>query len=190
MFTSYLDNFANALRGTQVTRGTDPISQDDAFSEIIQQFNAVRLAQKNIYLIGNGGSSGIISHTAIDLLNVCRMRAQPLTDNSMLTCMANDYGYPNVFSQPLSTLFTEGDALIAVSSSGKSPNIVNAANLAMERQGVVVTLSGFKADNPLRQAGRYNFWLEADNYGVVEIGHSLLLHHLTDELGKVVQADA
>jgi D-sedoheptulose 7-phosphate isomerase len=101
-----------------------------------------------------------------------------------LTCLANDYGYENVFSEGLKTLFTSKDALIAVSSSGSSQNIRNAAVLAKQMGGQVLTFSGFKTDNPLRSLGDYNFWLNSTDYGKVEIGHALLLHILTDELSR------
>jgi D-sedoheptulose 7-phosphate isomerase len=134
--------------------------------------------------VGNGGSSGIISHSSIDFINACKLRAMPFTDNSILTCLANDYGYENVFSEGLKTLFTSKDILIAVSSSGSSKNIRNAAEKARELGGKVVTFSGFKSDNPLRSLGDYNFWLDSSNYGKVEIGHALLLHILTDEISR------
>ncbi len=137
-----------------------------------------------IYLVGNGGSSGIVSHSSIDFINACKLRAVAMTDNSVLTCLANDYGYENVFSEGLKTLFTDKDLLIAVSSSGSSMNIRNAANHAREKGGKVITFSGFKEDNPLRNLGDYNYWLNSSNYGKVEIGHALLLHILTDEISE------
>ena len=105
-----------------------------------------------------------------------------MTDNSILTCLANDYGYEKVFSEGLKTLFTGNDMLIAVSSSGSSKNIVNAAESAIQKGGKVITFSGFRDSNPLRSLGDYNFWLNSTNYGKVEIGHAMLLHILTDEI--------
>ena len=66
-------------------------------------------------MIGNGGSSGIVSHSMVDFINACGLNARAITDNSLLTCMANDYGYENVFKQPFSAMINEGDMLIAVS---------------------------------------------------------------------------
>ena len=102
----------------------------------------------------------------------------------MLTCIANDYGYENVFSQPLDTLIDENDVLIAVSSSGNSMNIVNACQKAKEKGAIVLSFSGFKSDNKLRTQGDYNFWLNDMHYGRVEIGHSLLIHYITDKIEK------
>ena len=96
--------------------------------------------------------------------------------------MANDYGYENAFARILYTLAQPGDALIAISSSGKSPNICNAAAKVRELGGSIVTLSGFAPDNPLRALGNLNIWLDARDYGMVEIGHQFVLHNIADHL--------
>ncbi|MAC95652.1 MAG: phosphoheptose isomerase [Flavobacteriales bacterium] len=183
MFSTYLSKFNTVLGQTEATNNQEnSIGLDEAFGQVNELFNVVKNNRKNIYLIGNGGSSGIVSHGAIDFLNACGFKARALTDNSMLTCIANDYGYENVFAQPFKTLIEEGDAVIAISSSGKSENIVNACKVARSMGAKVVTFSGFKGGNPLRKEGDFNFWLDSSNYGIVEIGHSLLLHHITDQL--------
>lgn len=182
MFAKYLNDFSSVLENTEATTQNSPTGLDEAFSTVVNRLKTVRENGAHVYLVGNGGSSAIVSHAAIDLLNACGFRAHALTDNSLLTCMANDYGYENVFSQPLKTLFDEGDVLVAISSSGKSPNIVNACNEVKAKASTVITFSGFNADNPLRHSGDYNFWLDSKDYGIVEIGHSLLFHHITDKL--------
>ena len=88
---------------------------------------------------------------------------------TVLLGLLSPVGYENVFSEGLKTLFTSKDALIALSSSGSSQNIRNAATLAKEMGGRVLTFSGFKSDNPLRSLGDYNFWLNSSDYGKVEI---------------------
>ena len=182
MFQSYLDKFSSVLSKTVITDNKgESLGIDAGFDAIWDRFESLKQSNR-VYLVGNGGSSGIVSHSAVDFLNACGYKGVALTDNSMLTCMANDYGYEQVFSQPLKTLFEPGDALVAISSSGSSRNIVNAAELAAERDGFVVTLSGFKTDNALRSCGDFNLWLDINDYGVVEIGHALLMHHLTDRL--------
>jgi len=182
MFAKYIEDFSSILRKTEATDESSKIELDEAFTAVVKQMEEVRNNKSHVYLVGNGGSSAIVSHAAIDLLNACGFKAHALTDNSLLTCMANDYGYENVFSQPLKTLFEEGDVLVAISSSGKSPNIVNACHQVKDNAAAVITFSGFSSDNPLRISGDYNFWLDSKDYGIVEIGHSLLFHHVTDKL--------
>ena len=100
---------------------------------------------------------------------------------SSFCCLHID-GYENVFSKPLATLAQANDLLIAVSSSGKSRNIRNATDCMKEVGGKVITLSGFDKDNPLRAMGSINFWLNSNDYGLVEIGHMFFLHCLSDHL--------
>jgi len=72
--------------------------------------------------------------------------------------------------------------LISISSSGKSKNIRNAAAKMRELGGTVITLSGFDQNNPLRQLGDVNVWLDSHDYGFVEIGHQFVLHNMADRL--------
>ena len=133
-----------------------------------------------VYVVGNGGSAGIASHFCIDLLNTLAIPASTLVDSSVMTCMANDYGYEHVFDIPLRTLLKPADLLVAISSSGQSPNILNAVQTAIEKDSDVITFSGFAENNPLRTLGALNFWLSSRDYGLVEMGHFFLLHTLVD----------
>lgn len=184
MISQYMDRFSAAIKATVITdREGKEIGHDEAYANLASLL-LEKKADANMYLFGNGGSSGIVSHAAVDFMNACGFKAMALTDNSLLTCQANDFGYENVFRQPLKTLLRSGDVALGVSSSGKSPNIVNACNYASENGAYVITYSGFKPDNPLRETGDINFWLPAQDYGFVEMGHAILIHILTDELMK------
>ena len=136
----------------------------------------------NLFLVGNGGSAGVVSHILADFINVNKLNARTLHESSLLSCMSNDYGYENSFSEPLSTLTREKDLLIAVSSSGRSPNIHNAVKSVKKAGGEVITLSGFGEDNLLRSMGDLNIWLDSASYGLVEIGHLFYLHYLSGHL--------
>jgi D-sedoheptulose 7-phosphate isomerase len=78
--------------------------------------------------------------------------------------------------------FEPGDMLIAISSSGNSKNITNAVQVAKDQGGKVITLSGFKPDNRLKQMGDLNFFLESNSYGIVECYHQVILHIVLDML--------
>jgi len=186
MFKSYLASFNEILSKTTITDNSgSEIDEDQAYTVMIDKFNAVKKNKNMVYLAGNGGSNALLSHVAVDLINTGRVNAYPFTDASLLSCMANDYGYENVYRKPLEIMYRSGDALIAVSSSGSSSNIVNAAEYVREQNGFIITLSGFKDDNNLRNKGDINFWINVAHYGKVEVGHSLLLHRLTDKLGNI-----
>jgi D-sedoheptulose 7-phosphate isomerase len=133
------------------------------------------------FLIGNGGSNAVCSHVAVDYCKFLRIRARTLNEPSMLTCIANDYGYDQVFSKQLEWQARLGDVLIVVSSSGESKNILRAAKLALEGGVHLVTCSGFEPDNRLRKlGGNINFYSPSRKYREVEISHLELLHSLVD----------
>jgi D-sedoheptulose 7-phosphate isomerase len=142
----------------------------------------LRSAGGRLYLVGNGGSAGVASHAITDFLNVAKLRAMTLHEPALLTCMSNDFGYEVAFARILATLASPGDVLIAISSSGQSANIRNAAMEMRKLGGKTVTLSGFKRDNPLRALGELNFWLDSTDYGMVEIGHQFVLHNIADRI--------
>ena len=104
--------------------------------------------------VGNGASQSIASHIAADFLKNGHMKAIAFTDSSILTCVGNDLGYENIFAEPIGVLGAEGDMLVAISSSGCSPNVLKAVATARDRGMSVITVSGFKAGNPLRLSVR------------------------------------
>lgn len=133
-----------------------------------------------VFVIGNGGSAGIASHFAIDLLNALKIPAQTLYDSNVMTCISNDFGYEQVFSRPLDLLLRPNDLLVCISSSGNSQNILNGTAIAKSKDIPIITLSGFEPHNPLRSQGDLNFYLPIIDYGLVEMGHFFLLHTIID----------
>ena len=108
------------------------------------------------------------------------MRALAFNDASALTCLGNDLGYQNVFAKQLEFHAHAGDLLIAISSSGCSPNILAAVAAARTANVGVVTFSGFGRDNELRRAGDLNFYVRSSEYGFVEVAHLSLCHAILD----------
>ena len=135
---------------------------------------------KRIFFLGNGGSNSICSHMMEDYAKMGRFQTFAFSDAALITCSANDYGYENAMMEWLKIHFQEGDVLIGVSSSGNSKNILNAADYAQETKGKIITCSGFKENNPLRQKGDVNFYIGEESYGVVECYHQVILHVLLD----------
>ncbi len=95
----------------------------------------------SVILIGNGGSAAIASHQAVDLWKNGGIKAFAFNDASLLTCIGNDYGYDQVFAKPIEMFAKPGDLLIAVSSSGKSQNIVKAVESAKKVGCQVITVT-------------------------------------------------
>ena len=153
----------------------------DTAALIAQQ---ARAGHKMLF-IGNGASAAISSHMATDFWKTGGMRALAFNDGALLTCMGNDYGYGQVFAKPIEMFADPGDVLIAISSSGQSANILLGAQAARQKACQIVTLSGFKPDNPLRSLGDFNFYAPAQTYGAVEIVHHSICHCLLDMINSM-----
>jgi D-sedoheptulose 7-phosphate isomerase len=140
----------------------------------------IKKSQKKIIIIGNGGSAGIASHAAVDLTKAAKIRAVNFNEAGLLTCYANDYGYENWAVEALKSYADKEDLVILISSSGKSPNILNAAEYAQKEALNIVTLSGFSEQNPLRRMGKINLWADSTSYNIVEITHYIWLLSVID----------
>jgi D-sedoheptulose 7-phosphate isomerase len=110
------------------------------------------------------------------------MRAIAFNDSSLLTCLGNDYGYEDIFAKSVEMFADKGDILVAISSSGKSENILRGVHSAKSKGCNVVTLSGFGSDNPLSSLGDFNFYVPDKSYGPVEIIHQSICHCLLDAI--------
>ncbi|TAL20624.1 SIS domain-containing protein [Patescibacteria group bacterium] len=179
---SYSENLSRLLLGTVVTdRSGNELTFDRAVEEVTELFiSRARSGPNKIMFVGNGGSAGIVSHQVFDYWKNGGLRAVGFNDPASLTGSANDFGYANVFSRPLAVFAQEGDVLVAISSSGQSANIVNAAIEARKRRSAVVTLSAFSEDNPLRRLGDWNFYVPSHHYGLVEVAHLAISHSFLD----------
>lgn len=146
----------------------------EAAADVIR---AVRQRQGAIWWVGNGGSAALCSHLSQDMLNKLGIASHTLSDHALLTCMANDFGYEEIYVRPLRTYLRADDLLIAVSSSGKSANILRCVELAQHRGTACLTLSAFAADNPLWALNTdVALYMPCTLYGHAEVGHEALLH--------------
>lgn len=133
-----------------------------------------------VFFVGNGASASMASHFSCDLGKSLRVDTCVFTDAAVMTALANDLCFEEVFAEPLRWKMRPGDLLVAISSSGRSPNILRAAEAAASLGGHVVTLSAMDRDNPLRGLGRLNFHVAATTYGQAESAHATILHHWLD----------
>ena len=123
---------------------------------------------------------------SVDLTKVAKVRSINFNETDLLTCYSNDYGYDRVFEKAIENYAIKGDVLIAISSSGRSKNIINAVRKAKSLDLKVITFSGFSRDNPLRKEGDLNFWINSKAYNIVEISHQTLLLSIVDFIvGKI-----
>lgn len=177
----YFATLASTISHAEASeRAGQAMPLEHAIEQAIAWAVAAHERGNKLMIIGNGGSAGIASHSAIDYSKNGNLRTLAFNDGAALTCLGNDYGYEHVFAKQIEFHGRAGDLLVAISSSGRSPNILNAAACARDRGIQVVTLSGFSPENPLRRAGDLNFYVPSDQYGFVEISHQTLLHAIID----------
>ena len=139
-----------------------------------------------VFIIGNGGSCAIAEHISTDLNKRCKVKAHTLSNNSLATCLSNDYGYENAYTQWLQiNQINSFDFLVAISSSGKSPNILNAIHHAQDCLAPVFAIFGMDGNTDfLEWNDLQNYFIHIDsyNYGVIELTTEIILHGIVEEL--------
>ena len=137
-----------------------------------------------VYLIGNGGSASIASHVSVDFAKVAGVPSSTFNNANLITCFANDYGYENWVTEAIKAYTNKNDMFILISSSGTSRNIVNAAKYCKKKSMNLITLSGFKKNNPLSKLGKINFHIDSNQYNFIEMSHHIILVYLVDVFAK------
>ena len=181
--SEYLDALNKAADNVVVSDQSGLLlDPDETVARIIELMRNGSKKGNKIIFVGNGGSAAISSHMAIDYSKNGRLPAVSFNDGAALTCIGNDLGYENVFSEQIKLHAKQDDLLIAISSSGASQNILNALTQARAVGCNIITMSGFSEENPLRQLGDINWYVPSSEYGFVEITHLTLCHAILDNL--------
>ena len=157
--------------------------QPEVFTQLIELQGVLRAAHalgKKAILAGNGGSAAIASHCSVDFTKNADIRCVNFNEADLITCFANDYGYERWLQKALECYADDGDVVMLISSSGRSLNMVQAAQYAALRGLEVVTLTGFAPDNPLKMIGRLNLWVNSRAYNLIEMTHQIWLLAVCD----------
>ncbi len=157
-----------------------PLDPQTGFKKWQKWSTTLRSQKKNLFLIGNGASASMASHFATDIAKNGKIRARVFTDMSLITALSNDIDFTEVYAEPLKWYGESGDMLIAISSSGNSPNIVKAVQDANSIGITTITLSAMQETNAIRFLGDLNFYLQAHSYGHAETCHAAILHYWMD----------
>ncbi len=173
-FRAYRDELQSALATVS------PASFDQAARALA---SAV-VVGRTVYACGNGGSAAISNHLVCDCMkgmrtgNALRPKVHSLVTNmELVTALANDFSYEEVFSSQLSYLAERGDLLIVVSSSGNSPNILKALECAKSLGVYTISMTGFDGGAASRLSD-ISLHVNSSNYGVVEDAHQTLMHSM------------
>lgn len=167
----YFDLYKKSLFQNDVSEGL--IRLKDLFQETHNR-------GKKVIFIGNGGSAAMSSHCAVDLTKNAGIRCINFNEADLITCFANDFGYEKCFAKALEFYADQGDVVVLVSSSGKSANILCAAEYAKTVGLTLVTLTGFGEDNPLAAMGDIRLCLNSRAYNVIEMTHHIWLLAVCD----------
>lgn len=156
--------------------------------------NALRAGNK-ILIIGNGGSAGDAQHIAAELAGRYKKERAALaaialtTDTSALTAIGNDYGFDRVFVRQVEALGRQGDVLIALSTSGRSPNILEALKFARERGLVTVGFTGSKGE-AMRAACDHLLMVPSDDTPVIQQVYFTFGHAICDQVEQAMAGQA
>jgi phosphoheptose isomerase len=188
---SYFDGYAKEM--SRAVQTIDPVAFDHAAAILEQAYqNGSRM-----FSCGNGGSASIANHMQCDHSKGIRTAtdlspsAFSLSANvELLTAIANDIGYENVFVYQLQSQSERGDVLIAVSSSGRSANIVRALSWARDSGLRTIAVTGFDG-GPARNLAEVSLHVDCTNYGIVEDLHQAIMHVLAQYIRQSrMSADA
>ena len=181
------------------------------FSELEQMLQAISLSHletvlqlleeayrngRRIFIMGNGGSAATASHFALDLAKntimpgAPRLKAISLTDHvPLITAWSNDIAYEHIFSEQLANMIEPGDVVIGISTSGNSPNVINALNLAKQYRATTVGLLGAKGGKIKDMVDAY-ILAPGQNIEQEEDAHMILAHVITRHMREVVRSYA
>jgi len=147
-----------------------------------------KINNKVLYFCGNGGSAGNANHLANDFIyGVSKktgsgFKVQSLSANSsVLTCLANDTGYENIFSEQIEVLGDEGDILVCLSGSGNSQNIINALKASKNKKMISISILGYDGGKAL-ELSDYYVHLPIKDMQISEDFQLILFHYLMQKL--------
>ena len=174
-FNKYINNFSKLLN--------EQLNFTEELIDIRKILLNIKKNKKKVMIFGNGGSASIANHFATDLTKFARVRGVVYNESNLITCLANDYGFENWIKKSIEFYGDKGDCLIIISSSGQSKNIINACIQAKKNKFIsIITLTGFKKNNPVKKLGNVNIWINSHSYNYVENIHQILLLSVVDSL--------
>jgi len=165
--------------------------ESEEFLGMVKILKEARQARKNVFIIGNGGSASSASHIANDWIKNTRQKGKPdlkvlpINDIALFSAYANDEGYESVYSEQIRSFGEEGDLLIAMSTSGNSPNVLKAIRAAKEMGIKTIGWTG-KTGGKMRNEVDLCLGTTSDYCGMIEDMHLIFGHIVTVALGDEI----
>lgn len=187
-----MERITNYVTGLQQSINQLP---KDRIVKVIDLLHSARLAGRQIFIMGNGGSASTATHFVCDLAKNARKEGWPhykvigLSDNmAIFSAYANDEGYENVFAQQLANLVMPEDIVIGISASGHSKNVLNAITLAKSQNATTIGFTGFDGGR-LSSMVDINIHVNSNIIEHVEDIHLVLEHMIVKALREQVYSD-
>lgn len=188
-----MENIRRYVNDLHQTLDVIPLS---AIQSMVQILVEARLNDRQVFVMGNGGSATTASHFVCDLAKNTRVPGLPyfrvigLADNvAAITAYANDEGYEMVFSQQLAGLIREGDVVIAISASGNSPNVLKAVELANAANAITIGLTGFTGGK-LGPMAKLHIHVPSTRIEQVEDIHLMIEHMVISTIRETTQTSS
>ena len=179
---SYAEDYLNSL--ANVSKKID-FNMINKLSDLLLDYY---LSESNIFVCGNGGSAAISNHFLCDHLKSTSTNTNLLpkiislsSSMELITAIANDIQYDEIFAFQLSRLGKKGDCLITISSSGNSKNIINAIKWAKKNKLKTISLNGFNGGKA-KKLSDLSINVPSNNYGIIEDLHQSIMHILSQSL--------
>jgi D-sedoheptulose 7-phosphate isomerase len=165
---------------------------EEQVQDLVDTIAEAYQSDRQVFILGNGGSAAAASHLACDLQKGIggvapkRFKAMAVTDNvPIMTAWANDTDYSEIFVRQLDTWVNPGDLVIAISGSGNSPNVIKAVQLANDRGALTYGLTGFKGGK-LAQVAKKSIVVPSNSMQHIEDVHVILAHLVYTCLKKII----
>ena len=178
-----------------LARATQDAALLDAARAIAAAMLKALRAGNRILLIGNGGSAADAQHIAAEIVGRYKQDRPPwpaialTTDSSALTAISNDYGFEQVFARQVEGLGQRGDVLLALTTSGRSPNILAALSVARERKLVTIGFTGIKG-TAMGEFCDHLLVSPSDDTPVIQQIHMTVLHAICDEIEQTLMRES
>lgn len=185
---NYLKSFTKGLEDSEFSILSKEIISDEFLTDITKQISLCKKNNGRLFFIGNGASAAFSNHMALDWSKNGEIPAFSLSDSALMTALGNDYEYKLIFVKFLEIYnFNKNDFLITTSSSGNSPNIIEAILYAKKLSSNILALSGLKPDNKSLKNTIYSIYTPFKTYGMVECAHQYFHHLILDRYMNIFE---
>ncbi len=176
----YFEEVYQGLQNTKVSHKNQEISWEEGVSQWVSLAKESKDKGGLLFFCGNGASATMAEHMSHDWFQNAQVNTTTCAETSHITAISNDLAYDQVFAYRIKRILSEKDILVTISSSGNSPNVVEAIKAGKEKGATAITLSGKSKENKSFAMGDLNFYVPLDTYGLVESAHAVLVHYALD----------